>query len=156
MFTGRRGRLTVIAEANDAFTLFGSAPAINDWDKVAFIAGLPTGEFGVFTGNAHGFAPVVDSNGPIRFFRGVDINNEGMVAYLADFDAGGSGIFVDNQPVIETGDSLLDSTVVDLNFLNKGLNNQGELAFWASLADGRSGVFRADPLRFSQDEVSQD
>ena len=148
IFSERRGRLTVIADTNDAFILFGSAPAINDWEKVAFIAGLPTGEFGVFTGDAQGFAPVADNSGPIHFFQGVDINNAGTVAYLANFDAGGSGVFVDNQPVIETGDSLLGSTVVDLNFLNKGLNDQGEIAFWASLADGRSGVFRADPLLF--------
>ena len=156
IFTGRKGRLKVIADANsflenDALTLFGSAPAINDREEIAFIAGSSTGEFGVFTGNAHSLVSVADSNGPIGFFRGVDINNAGTVAYLADFDIGGSGIFVENQPVIETGDILLGSTVVDLNFLNKGLNNQGEIAFWASLADGRSGIFRANPFPLSQD-----
>lgn len=143
IFTKRGGNLNAIADTNDGLALFGSSPAINDRKTVAFIAVTPNGEVKVLTGNGDRLTPIADSRGAFRSFRGVDINDAGTVAYLADFDAGGSGLFVEQQKVIATGDQLLDSTVTDLNFLNKGLNHNS-VAFWAKLADGRSGIFRAD------------
>jgi dienelactone hydrolase len=144
IFTGQTDELTTIADPSDGLILFGSSPAINNQGTVAFIAVSTTGEVGVFTGNGGNLTTVADSAGLLSSFRGVDINDAGRVAYLADFDTGGSGIFVGQQEVIATGDELLSSTVVDLNFLNKGFNNRDSVAFWAKLADGRSGVFRAD------------
>lgn len=144
IFTRQRNKLTTIADPNDGLVLFGSSPAINNRGTVAFIGVSPTGEVGVFTGDGDDLTTVADSKGFLSSFRGVDINNPGTVAYLADFDAGGSGIFVGQQKVIATGNELLGSTVTDLNFLNKGLNNDDSVAFWAKLADDRSGVFRAD------------
>lgn len=144
IFIGQDDQLTAIADPNDGLILFGSSPAINDQGTVAFIGVAATGEVGVFTGRGNDLTPIADSAGSFSSFRGVDINNAGTVAYLADFDGGGSGLFVGSQQVIATGDELNGSTVVELNFLNKGLNNQDTVAFWAKLADGRSGVFRAD------------
>lgn len=143
IFTKRGGNLKTIADTNDGFALFSSSPAINDRGTVAFIAITPSGEVEVLTGKGGRLTSIADSRGDFSSFRSVDINNQAEVAYLADFDAGGSGIFIGQQEVIATGDELLNSTVTDLNFLNKGLNDDS-IAFWAKLADGRSGVFRAD------------
>ncbi len=143
IFTEHSGNLDAIADTNDGLTLFGSSPAINDRGTVALIAVTANGEVEVLTGDGSRLTPIADSRGVFSSFRSVDINDAGTVAYLADFDAGGSGIFVGQQELIATGDELLDSTVTDLNFLNKGLNHDS-VAFWAKLADGRSGVFRAD------------
>ncbi|MEP0915051.1 hypothetical protein NDI45_29740 [Leptolyngbya sp. GB1-A1] len=159
IFTGRNRQVTTIADPSDGLILFGSSPAINREGTAAFIGVSATGTVGVFTGDGSDLNSVADSAGSLRSFRGVDINNAGTVAYLADFDAGGSAIFVGQQEVIATGDQLLGSTVVDLNFLNKGLNNQDSVAFWAKLSDGRSGIFRADednhfPLPLTQEPFS--
>lgn len=50
-----------------------------------------------------------------------------------------------NDKVITTGDSLFGSTVTSIDFSRQGLNNLGQVAFYATLADGTSGIFRADP-----------
>lgn len=157
IFTSHGGNLNTgasllpeaIADPTDGFTLFGSSPAINDQGTVAFVAVNTNGEAEVLIGKGKGLTTVADSRGVFSSFRGVDINNQGTVAYLADFDAGGSGLFVGQQEIIATGDELSNSTVTELNFLNKGLN-QDSVAFWAKLADGRSGVFRADVNKASK------
>ncbi len=78
------------------------------------------------------------------------INNLGMVAFVATLDTGGRGIFTGADPVadkvIRVGDALDGSTVSILRFFIHGLNDGGQLAFRAGLADGRSGVYRADPV----------
>jgi hypothetical protein len=97
---------------------------------------------------------IADNTGPFRTFgSGLPaINDAGTVAFLASLDEGGSGIFTGPNPVtdkvIATGDSLFGSTVTSLGFnrfSSKGLNNAGQLTFFAQLADGSSGIFRADP-----------
>ncbi|KAM3090444.1 choice-of-anchor tandem repeat NxxGxxAF-containing protein [Phormidesmis sp. 146-35] len=153
IFTNHRGNLNTIADSTDGLTLFGSSPAINDRGTAAFIAVKATGEVEVLTGKGNDLTTIADSLGDFSSFRGVDINNQGTIAYLADFDAGGSGLFVGQQEIITTGDELLGSTVTELNFLNKGLN-QDSVAFWAKLADGRSGVFRADQDKPSKSPFS--
>lgn len=143
IFTKRGRHLRAIADPNDGFALFGSSPAINNRGTVALIAVNANGEAEVLTGNGGRLTQIADSRGDLSSFRSVDINNQGTVAYLANFDAGGSGLFVGQQKIIATGDEFLNSTVTELNFLNKGLSHDS-VAFWAKLADGRSGVFRAD------------
>jgi hypothetical protein len=51
-----------------------------------------------------------------------------------------------SDKVIGTGDNLFESTVTSISFGNHGLNNLGQLAFYAQLANGTSGIFRADPV----------
>lgn len=155
IFTTRNGRLRTIADTSDGFALFSSSPAINDRGTVAFIAVRPSGEAEVLTGRGGRLTSIANGRHDFRSFGGVDINDEGTVAYLADFDAGGSGLFVGGQEVISTGDSLLGSAVTDLNFLNKGFDDDF-VAFWAELADRRSGVFRADGNSSSKSPFSLD
>ncbi|MBD1906543.1 PEP-CTERM sorting domain-containing protein [Funiculus sociatus GB2-A5] len=139
-----------IADSNGAFNSF-SDPSINNSGTVAFTAVLDTGRSGVFTGNGTTTTTIADSSGAFNSFFGTpSINDFGIVAFLAGLDVGGSGIFTGNNPlkdkVIGTGDTLFDSTVQELSFYREGLNNSGQVAFFASLANGTSGIFRADPI----------
>jgi hypothetical protein len=70
-----------------------------------------------------------------------------LVAFLANLRGGGSGIFLgpEAEEVIATGDPLLGSTVTGLSFFRDGLNDAGQVAFLATLADGRRVIVRADP-----------
>ncbi len=70
------------------------------------------------------------------------------MAFRADLTVSGKGIFVGPDPVVNkvilTGDSLNGSTVTNLSFSKKGLNNLGQIAFYAELADGTRGIFQAE------------
>jgi hypothetical protein len=100
-----------------------------------------SGEFASF-GHFFGFTPPA-------------LNNNGDVAFFADLDSGGSGIFVGRDPVgdrvIGTGDTLDGSTVTRLRFCDEGLNDSGQLAFQTtfddpSVPDGRRvAIYRATP-----------
>ncbi len=127
------------------FSFLGVGPSINDRGTVAFLGGLDRGDAGYFTGDSTTL--VADSSG--------QVNNQGTVADLADFDAGGSGLSGEGREIIATGDQFLNSTVAELNFLNKGLN-QDSVAFWGKLADGGSSVFRADANKHPQSPFSLD
>ncbi|MBD2006029.1 MULTISPECIES: DUF7453 family protein [Cyanophyceae] len=155
IFTGNGTRdngeiiTNTIADSNGAFNSF-SDPSINNSGTVAFSAALDTGSRGVFTGNGTTTTTIADSSGAFNSFGTPSINDFGTVAFLAGLDTGGSGIFTGNNPfkdkVIVTGDTLFGSTVQGLSFYREGLNNSGQVAFFASLANGTSGIFRADPI----------
>ncbi|MBD1931224.1 MULTISPECIES: DUF7453 family protein [Cyanophyceae] len=156
IFTGNGTRdngeiiTNTIADSNGAFNRF-SDPSINNSGTVAFSAVLDAGLSGVFTGNGTTTTTIADSSGAFNSFFGTpSINDFGTVAFLAGLDAGGSGIFTGNNPlkdkVIVTGDTLFGSTVQELSFYREGLNNSGQVAFFASLANGTGGIFRADPI----------
>jgi hypothetical protein len=79
------------------------------------------------------------------------INNQGNVVFWATLTAGGSGLITgpdaDLDKVIATGDSLFGSTVTTVvSRADRALNNAGQEAFQATLADGRTVIARADPV----------
>jgi hypothetical protein len=78
---------------------------------------------------------------------GVSINDSNAIAFEAQLNVGSTtGIFTGpalSSKVVETGDALDGSTVTSLSFGDEGLNNQGQVAFWATLADGRQGIYVA-------------
>ncbi len=98
---------------------------------------------------------VADTSGDFKNFGTTSINDRGTVAFIANLDAGGEGIFTGNNPktdkVIATGDSLFGYTVVDLDFASEGLNNSGQITFVAKLANNTQVVVRANPRRNSKD-----
>jgi hypothetical protein len=112
------------------------------------------------TGNS--LTVIADTSGPFQsfgFFFGFTppaLSNNGDVAFLAELDSGGSGIFVGPDPttdrVIGTGDTLDGSTVTNLRFCDEGLNDSGQLAFQATFDDPsvpegvRVAVYRATPV----------
>lgn len=124
--------------------------AINNSDTVVFSASLDAGGSGVYTIDSDGsLTTVADSSGVFDSFGEAAINNNGAVAFLASLDAGDEGIFTGSDPitdrVIATGDPLFGSTVTDLDFTNKSLNDFGQIAGFAELANGTEVIFRADP-----------
>ena len=73
----------------------------------------------------------------------------GEVAFEATLRSGRVGILTGPDAadeVLATGDLLFDSRVISLSFLRGGLNDGGEIAFFARFADGNRGIFRATPV----------
>jgi hypothetical protein len=113
--------------------------------------------FEVVTIDAEGaLTTVADTRGEFASFgfRPPSLNKAGDVAFLAELDSGGSGIFVGPDPVadrvIRTGNTLDGAEVTGLNFCEEGLSDSGELAFTAMFEDPdtfetRVAVFRAKP-----------
>ncbi len=80
---------------------------------------------------------------------GVALNNRNQFAFLAQ--TGPSfGVYAGANPatdrVIALGDALFGSTVTDLGFYREGLNDAGQVAFVARLANGVTTIVRANPL----------
>ena len=149
IFTSSNGAIKTIADSKGSFTSF-SPPSLNDNDTIAFKAALDVGSSGIFTSHGTTHTTVVDSSGPFNRFDQPSINNEGKVAFLAFLDQGGYGIFIGPDPktdkVIGVGDSLFGSTVADIALDTEGLNNSNQVAFYALLANGTYGIYRADPV----------
>jgi hypothetical protein len=153
VFTGSGGPITTIAASSGPLNFLDLRfTAINDSGTVAFPAFLNTGEHGIFTGSGGPTTTIADSSGPFQFFFGApSINNSGLVAFLATLDTGGGGLFTGPDPfadeVIGIGDALFDSTTMGaVSIAPDSLNDTGQIAFFYELADGRSGIARADPL----------
>ncbi len=141
---------TTIADTKSSFSsLSGDGSPLNDEGTVAFLAYLNSGEQGIFTGNGGAIKTIADTNGAFStFFDSPAINNQGTVAFWAFLNSGEEGIFTGSDPnknkVIATGDQLLGSTVTEINsFGLEGLNNSGQIAFGATLADGTKGIYVA-------------
>src|SRR5262249_56847714 len=106
---------------------------------------------GICAGSGGRVTAIAAAGGPFSDVGSLpSLNDAGTVAFFAILAGGGSGIFTGPDPVadrvIGIGDPLLGSTVVALNFVPEGLNDSGQLAFGAGLADGRQVVVRADPV----------
>ena len=114
------------------------------------------------TGNGGPLTVVANTSGPFQSFGFTFVgftppalNNNGDVAFFADLDSGGSGIFTGPNPitdrVIGTGDTLDGSTVTNIRFCDEGLNDSGQLAFQATFNDPsvpegvRVAIYRATP-----------
>jgi hypothetical protein len=139
-------------------------PTLNDAGTVAFhrLFNDRAGEE-LVTGDGGALTVAADTSGPFQSFGQIHgitppaLNNTGDLAFFADLDAGGSGIFVGPKAVadrvIATGDTLDGSTVKNLTFCDEGLNDSGQLAFQATFADTtapfdtRVAIYRATPQR---------
>jgi hypothetical protein len=149
IFSFKSGATTTITNTSDRFS-FLFPPAINSTGTVVFKGVLPklAGE-GIYTVIDGVTTTITDNSDSFSFFENPAINDRGTVAFKGVLKAGGLGIFTGQNPVtdkvIAAGDSLGDSTVTDLYFSNKGLNNSNQLVFYAKLANGTTGIFRADP-----------
>ncbi|MGL4498847.1 MAG: PEP-CTERM sorting domain-containing protein, partial [Planktothrix sp.] len=132
--------------------------AINDHKEIVFASPISNDQGnGIFSLKNGAITNLVNYDGLFSRFESVDINNHGLVAFGATLDTGTKGIFIGADPfadkVITVGDSLFGSTITNLSFFgDKGLNDQGQIAFYATLADGTSGIFRADPSKKSVPE----
>ncbi|MBV9386748.1 MAG: hypothetical protein JOZ78_10005 [Chroococcidiopsidaceae cyanobacterium CP_BM_ER_R8_30] len=156
LYAVSNGQLTTIADTTSGtFTKF-SVPSFNNSGNVAFDAGLSDGSSAVYLDTGGQLTTVAStSNGYFKDLTQSDVafNNQGDVAFLANLDNGGRGIFTGSSSglsqVIAVGDKIGDSTVADLFISHSGLNDQGQVAFDASLIDPSGNltqqVFVADP-----------
>jgi hypothetical protein len=130
--------------------LGGLSAVINNSNTVAF-AGVVNGVFAIYrTSDGVTIDRVSDATVNVQSGNPFAINDAGEVAYEAGNPAGtGAGIYIGTgaalRPVIEPGDALDGSTVVGVRLWPEGFNNPGQVAFHARLADGREGIYRADP-----------
>jgi len=118
-----------------------------------------SGEFALGLGDGQSPATLVDTTQYARLDNGYIVfpdlhpwyalNDVGSVAFMAITHDLHGGIFVGPDPIrdklIVNGDSLDGSTVNRVWFTRGGLNDLGQIAFNAELADGRVAVFRATP-----------
>lgn len=124
--------------------IFAETLAANDSNVVVFSGRTAPSDFdpqetGIFQVANGAITKLVDSTG------NVDINNLGNIAFQIN-----NGLFFRSQNkthrIIGVGDQLLGSTITSLLFPSaKGLNDNGQVAFYATLANGTQGIFRADP-----------
>ena len=156
IFVGKGGALTTIADTSGPFLSFKDSPAVNDRGEVLFQAELNGSNGGRISGlflSSHGrIRTVVDSSGAfVDFGEAPGLNSEGQIAFVGVTRSGLVGIFTGDDPiadrVIAVDDPLDGSTVSGLETFWSSLNNDGQIAFVAELADGRTAIYRADPAR---------
>ena len=142
---------TVVAQTNNGPFTYLSLPSINNDGTVAFNAGFTTGGAAILKDTDGKFTIVADTrSGSIfkDFKSDVALNQQGNVAFLADLNDGSTAIYTGTETglekVIAVGAPLDGSTVTNLFISHKGINNNGEIAFDAVLANGGQEVFRAD------------
>lgn len=90
-----------------------------------------------------------DANAPREPVYAASSNAAGELAYVSAGPSGprlelrdGVGIV---RAVIGAGDALAGSTVTDIVTTANALDASQQIVFWAALADGRAGLFRASP-----------
>ena len=122
-----------------------SRPSINSVGNIAFEESIqPNFDSGIFVGSKGSFQTIAEPN-PDFFVRGPVLNDEGTVAFYRSFFDEASQEFVE-EIVTGNGDTL--ATVADtrgefgsFGLRPPSLNNQGDVAFLATLDDGTTGIF---------------
>ena len=161
VFVTEGSSFTTIAEPDPNVNV--GRPNLNDSGTVAFhrFFNDRAGEE-LVSGNGGPLTVIADTSGPFQSFGFTFVgftppalNNNGDVAFFAELDSGGSGVFVGPDPVADrvvgTGDTLDGSAVTNLRFCDEGLNDSGQLVFQAtfddpSVPDGvRVAIYRATP-----------
>jgi hypothetical protein len=144
------GTITTIVD-DKGFIKLTDSGVINNKGTVAFQANPNFYAFvdGVFTVSRGAITTIADDrSSPFNLFGDPAINDENTVVFTAE-GAGFRGIFTGADPVINkviaTGDTLFGSRVTRVTSYNKAVNNLGQIAFYAELADGTNGIYRADP-----------
>jgi len=157
------------------FNGFGSTPVLNAAGQAAFFAtlngnGSTTPNQGIFVGSGGGtpssvalqLQPAPDHNGVFSSLGNPGLNAGGTAVFLANL-SGTSGGNSDSQgvyladaqeqlQVAREGQPLAGSTIIGLNLLagqdvggRSGLNDFGQVAYAASLANGKQGLFIFTP-----------
>jgi hypothetical protein len=149
IFVSNGSSIIPIAETGGPLTRFYLVSSMNDSGTVTFRANTAGGGQTLFMGNGSSLIPIVDTTGSFSGFNEQAINNRGTVVFQGFLDAGGEGIFTGPDPalnkIIGTGDLLFGSTVLGASIWPGAINNRGEVAFRAVLANGTEGIYLASP-----------
>lgn len=145
IYTGSGGATTTIVESGGLFSSLNAnaAPSINDSGTVAFLGELTGGGQAIYSGSGGSLTLIADTFGAYSALGAPIINNSGSVFFGVLTNAGALEFYVDSARVIGTGDALDGSTVTNLNYFGDVLSNTGSVAFFAELADGRTGIYVA-------------
>ena len=147
LYTSEGGTLTTIVNDSGSFAGF-SDPSLNNPGTLAFVGFNRDGTSGVYKSSGGAVTTVADTSGPFLQFDIASINNSGKVAFDAQLSSG-VGIYTGSNPltdkVIQPGDPLFGSTVLGVFVGSIGLNDSGQIAFIALLADNRQVIVRATP-----------
>jgi hypothetical protein len=152
IFRGDGLTVSAMLPSPSDFNFVAQLQSLNNAGAVAFYASLTsTGQQGIFTTDGAAVLAIALSGGDFFPDSGsFAINDQGIVVFRASLDSGGDGLFFGPDSVgdriIGTGDSLLGSTVSSVAFWREGLNDHGQVAFFARLTDGSSGIFVATPV----------
>lgn len=131
--------------------LFLQRPVINNAGVIAFVGRHADGRVGVFKTTDGSSFTYVGSGATQGGHDRISLNDRGEVAFDATASAGHNEILYvgsgsgSAKAVIGQGDALDGSIAQQLFMWHESLNDHGQLAFYAMLADGRRGVYRADP-----------
>jgi hypothetical protein len=137
VFMSRGGEAAPISDSEDGPLNFHSAPAINSQDVVAFSAlNTAKGTFGVYVYRrsrieqlySNGTDPVINDRGVAAFTRFGALPGESSIL------RGNGGPLV----------LIADSTGAFSHVFASAINNQGEVAFLATLVSGGQGVYTGD------------
>jgi hypothetical protein len=150
IYLGSGGALTTVATTGGGVTDMGGEPSLNASGHVAYQSQRSNGS--AIYRYANGVStPIADTSGGVyTSLSNPALNGHDLVAFVADLAAGGRGLFVSDgtttSPVIQTGSALDGSTVTDLSIGPTAFNDNGQLAFYAALANGQNGVFLVTPV----------
>jgi hypothetical protein len=85
------------------------------------------------------------------WFSGPSLNDLGRVAFQADLDDFGSGVFTcpnaEYDAVIRTGDTVAGKTVQSVSACREMLNARGQVAARVTFEDFTEAIIRASPHR---------
>jgi hypothetical protein len=143
---------TPVVDTSSTFTDFDIDPRVNAFGQVVFQGDLAAGGSGIFVangGNKGGGAvtPIADDSGAFKSFAGFpSINDRGDVAFGAALKTGPNPFFNDGIFVVRGGQlqTLVDSNgafQIGISFGRPTLNDNGQVAFLASLKSGEFGLF---------------
>jgi hypothetical protein len=149
-----RGSTTPLLQDGDAISggtitfSWNQRPGVNNSGTVAFIGRLEVPGVSVPTGvyTTDGTLVTRVGTNPLDRFS---LNDSGSVVYRRNL-GGTDGLYLGrpgliDQEVIGPGDALDGSTFTGGFIWEESLNNLGQVAFYAFLADGRRGVYVATP-----------
>lgn len=160
---GSHDRLVNIIDTNNSDLSGFGDPVINRSGTVADDVFRNDGNIEILSGDQHRVIPRNDILGELfTRFEHPSINDYDTVAFFAVKIDGSSGVFIEDTggaspiPVIQTGDILFGSTVVEVDLGRFALNNHFELVFQYTLQDGRSGVAIASLRRDERQHQQED
>jgi len=141
---------TLIAGTTGDITEILGIPDLEEGGTVIFTALLSDGRVAIRSGDGGPLTTRVTTGPYFSDLSDPAIATPDAIAFWGELaDGSGEGIFTGrdarNQAVVRTGDFLDGSTVVSVDFDPVGMNDVGQIAFRAVLADGRTGIYRAEP-----------
>jgi hypothetical protein len=137
------GLVTEIARTGAVFKEFRGS-AISDY-QAAFVGTLADGSEAIYSYRNGALVDVLNTSQGFVGFNDVAVNNTGGMIFTGGTGTIG-GIYTSadlSKPVVGIGDPFLGSTIASIE-LFPSLNDAGQFAFYAQLADYRTVLVRAD------------